>query len=473
MLLRAIVLFALAGTLQDVPELRKSASEKMQKGDFAGAIQDFNRVLELSPKEWLMYYLRGESRKETGDLDGALADASKAMELEPTSAAACALRASVKFARKDTDGALQDYSEAIRRRPKEADYWVNRGAVKLARDDYRGTVEDCMKALELKPQEAVALQNLGTAQWKLKDFDAALATFTRSVELNPRWTDAVHMRGLMEYSLGYYDAALKDADLALKLGADHADVYFQRACCLMAKGRGKEAKADFDEALKRADSTWSYRIPAEGLRAAVPDLTEGPSTLPFARRLLTKGKELLAKGDLDKAVEVLEEALRTSPKSPEAFEAAAAAHLKRSDPNKGDRKRAKILVFDAVGLGKGLSPQMQRHLSAVESQVLAGLRWLAHHQMPDGRWKSDSALEACRKDATPKCDGRGKAGSDLRATALAVLAFQGASYSALSTDNYDTKPMGETVKAAQQWLVAQQKADGSFGDPASERFLED
>jgi tetratricopeptide (TPR) repeat protein len=473
MILRTALLLLLVGAVQDVPELRKSGSEKLRKGDYAGAIQDLSRVLEQSPNEWIIYLLRSEARKESGDVDGAIADATKAIALQPNGATYAA-RAAAKHRKEDLDGAIQDYTEALRLRPKETDFWVNRGAVKLHKEDLPGAIADCKKALELNPKEAVAYHNLGSAYLRQNDFDAALSAFSKVIEVSPGWSSPYFERARAGYRKGDYAAALKDAERAYELlGAEDPDLHLQRACCQMARGNAKKAKEAFDQALKAADGGWKFRRRAESLLSVLPDLAAGSSTVPFPRRILEKGRILFSKGDTDKAIEILEEALLVEPKSPDVYEALVGALLTRSDTNQGDRKRARALVFEAVGLGKGLSPRMQKYLNAVSSQVLSSVRWLAHHQMADGRWSGESVVGVCRKDGTPQCDGKGKAGSDLRATGLAVLALLGAGYSQLSTDNYDTKPLGETVKQAQQWMLAQQKTDGSFGDPASERFLED
>ena len=467
-------MLVLVGTVQDAKEFARSAAEKFQKRDYAGAIEDLSRAIELDPKEYRIYGLRGAAKLEVGDWDGALLDYNKVIELNPSNALGYSGRASAKHRKNDLAGAIQDYSEALTRAPRTADHWVNRGAVKLQNDDYPGAIADCKKALEINPKESVALQNLGTAYLKTKDLDAALSAYSKVIELEPRWPAPYFERGKTGYRKGDYAAGLKDADKAYQLlGAEDPDLHYLRACCLMAKGNGKDAKVAFDLALKAADEGWILRRRAESLLSVLPELT-APSTVNFRRRLLEKGRELLSKGETDKSIEVLEEVVLLDAKTPEAHEALVGALLKRSDQHRGDRKRAKsLIIIDAVGLGKGLSPQMQRYLNAVCSQVLASLRWLAHHQMADGRWSGESVVEACRKDGTPQCEGKGKTGSDLRATSLAILAFLGAGYSHLSKDNYDTKPIGETVQKAQQWMIAQQKADGSFGEPASERFLED
>jgi hypothetical protein len=90
----------------------------------------------------------------------------------------------------------------------------------------------------------------------------------------------------------------------------------------------------------------------------------------------------------------------------------------------------------ALGGGGGTT----RH---AESAVLAGLKWLAKAQEPDGRW-------SCRK-----WDGSGD--HDVGMTGLALLAFLGCGYT-------HTKGRFKlTVGKGLTWLKANQKQNGSFG----------
>jgi tetratricopeptide (TPR) repeat protein len=47
---------------------------KQKKGDFEGALGDFNQALRLNPNYALAYRSRGNGRHKKGDLDGAIAD---------------------------------------------------------------------------------------------------------------------------------------------------------------------------------------------------------------------------------------------------------------------------------------------------------------------------------------------------------------------------------------------------------------
>ena len=68
---------------QTVDELNKRGNAKDDKGDFDGAIADYNRVIELDPKFAVAYNNRGNAELEKGNLDAATADFDHAIELDP------------------------------------------------------------------------------------------------------------------------------------------------------------------------------------------------------------------------------------------------------------------------------------------------------------------------------------------------------------------------------------------------------
>ena len=52
------------------------------KGDLDAAIVDYNRAIELDPKNSDTYNNRGAAKDAKGDLDGAIADYNRAIELK-------------------------------------------------------------------------------------------------------------------------------------------------------------------------------------------------------------------------------------------------------------------------------------------------------------------------------------------------------------------------------------------------------
>ena len=103
-----------------------------------------------------------------------------------------------------------------------------------------------------------------------------------------------------------------------------------------------------------------------------------------------------------------------------------------------------------------------------EDAVRSALKWLAHHQGPDGGWGAESFASQCTGG---RCSGSGDNSYDAGVTGLSVLAFLGAGYIPMSKDEFPdpvdpgrTLKFGETVKRGLQWLIARQDPEGCVGE---------
>jgi hypothetical protein len=115
-----------------------------------------------------------------------------------------------------------------------------------------------------------------------------------------------------------------------------------------------------------------------------------------------------------------------------------------------------------------------------EDAVTAGLRWLARHQSPDGRWSTARFDSNCR--AAERCGGPGSQDHDVGLTGLALLAFLGAGYlpATRSADSVFEDPyekgrlirFADGVRQGLAWLRENQGPDGLFGREDGE-FLYD
>jgi hypothetical protein len=109
-----------------------------------------------------------------------------------------------------------------------------------------------------------------------------------------------------------------------------------------------------------------------------------------------------------------------------------------------------------------------------ESAVTAGLRWLARHQSPDGKWSAQQFHGQC---AGTKCTGEGYGEYDAGLTGLSLLAFLGAGYTHLTKESYvdphtnKTVHWGEVIKKGLKWMMENQDAEGCFGGRNGSKYM--
>jgi len=211
------------------------------------------------------------------------------------------------------------------------------------------------------------------------------------------------------------------------------------------------------------------RLVALALMVVLPALQEkkiSDADTKAAKENYDLGMAMLGKGDTEGGIKALEEAVQLDPGHVKAHEALARTYFAQKN-----RSKAHEHVWALSVMGGALSAEMQKILNDTQNQILCGLRWLVRHQAADGRWSSDGFGGTCRAGGT--CDGKGEAGNDVRTTSVAVLALMGSSFAPPSRETFDQKNFGTACKNALMWLIQQQKADGSIGDPAAPRSLED
>jgi tetratricopeptide (TPR) repeat protein len=126
--------------------------EKGKRGDLDGAIADFNRAIELNPKDDAPYYNRAQVKRLKKDAAGAIADYTRAIDLGSTNPAAYNNRGNAKSEKNDRDGAIADYTRAIELKPDYARAYYNRAFARKARGDTAGAEADFKQAHNLDPE---------------------------------------------------------------------------------------------------------------------------------------------------------------------------------------------------------------------------------------------------------------------------------------------------------------------------------
>ncbi len=159
---------------------------KYQKGDIKGAIDDYNKALEVNPHFPEVYYNRGVCWQYEEDYDRAIAD----------------------------------YTEAIRSSDSYSAAHVNRGYCWQQKGDQSCAIKDFNKALNIRSNDYAAYHNRGISWQNIGEYDRSIDDFNRALEINPQDDLSLYSRcGSWTYK-GEFTRALKDVEEAIRLRPD-------------------------------------------------------------------------------------------------------------------------------------------------------------------------------------------------------------------------------------------------------------
>ena len=182
---------------QTAEEYLDRAQDKIELKDYRGAIDDYNKAIELNPNYANAYKERGFAKSMLADYRGAMADCNKAIELNPNDADAYMNRGAAKSMLGDYKGLMADFNKA-----SEA-YW-NSGLDKVELGDYKGAIADYSEIIELNlgaDQVAAAYNERGFAKGKLQDRFIKLIKETAELEFWPVFenTEMVGEKAAFQY----------------------------------------------------------------------------------------------------------------------------------------------------------------------------------------------------------------------------------------------------------------------------------
>lgn len=191
---------------------------RLQAGDSAKAILDFEETLALNPESSLARHNLAVLKKSKGNLDETEKLLSEAIEKNPKQPYSYAERGLLRMQAGNLKGALEDYTVAIRLDPADADYWLNRGIIKEQSKDLHGALADYKQVITLKPDYEKGWLNHGNALVKLNRLAEAIEDYTVAITYYPEYGLAYYNRGLTYHRLHKKIEACKDLEQAKKFG---------------------------------------------------------------------------------------------------------------------------------------------------------------------------------------------------------------------------------------------------------------
>jgi tetratricopeptide (TPR) repeat protein len=276
---------------------RATAERELEQ--YAKAISDCNRAIEINSNACDAFIERGLSEVGEGSREQAIADYVHlhAPQLKPTNSYAfyemgvldCELsnyneaivalthgiqlgddlslgycyRGIARAKAADPDGAISDYDEAIKIEPTNSVYYYDRGWTEFQKGDFDSSITDATRSIQLDPTNSIYYRKRAWTEFLKGDFGSSITDATRSIQLDPNDGHAYGTRGWARYKTGDVSGAVEDCNRATQLLKPGSASFFYDHGMLNFIGKEYEqAIADWQNAigqdpnLKKELSPW-------------------------------------------------------------------------------------------------------------------------------------------------------------------------------------------------------------------------
>jgi tetratricopeptide (TPR) repeat protein len=224
-----------------------SGAAKVEGGEHAQAILDYNMGIELDPKYFKAYKDRGNAKQVLRQWANAIADFDKAILLNSKDVATYRNRGLAKCSLQKQNEAIADFDKAIQLDAKNAETYRNRGVAKMEMGRSKEAIIDFDTAIQLEPSTGIYYIARGIAKKELPNYGEALIDLNAGIKLDSSKAEAYVERGVVNALLGLYEEAIRDLSQAIQMDSTVQGAYEARYLIYNGLGLYELALADFDK----------------------------------------------------------------------------------------------------------------------------------------------------------------------------------------------------------------------------------
>ena len=196
-----------------------------EQGAFEEILSKVERLIELFPKEALLFNIRGLAMRNVGDLEAAIVSYKHAISLQPDYAEPYLNMGYALSNKGDLDEAIDSFKHAIRIKPDYAEAYLNMGNVLRSKGDMESAIECSQKAIMLQPDLAEAYVNMGISLEKKGAPEAAVKSYKQAINIDPNYKQAYYNLGNVLTDRGDLKSALKSFQRVIDLEPNSFDAY--------------------------------------------------------------------------------------------------------------------------------------------------------------------------------------------------------------------------------------------------------
>ncbi|KAI9319969.1 hypothetical protein BX666DRAFT_1917762 [Dichotomocladium elegans] len=247
-------------------EFPAELDESSGDGYFAKAFRavkakNFNEALEACEKaielgcsrqyQAYAYNLLGTFEFLKGNNQGALEAFNKSIELDPKLIQSYIKRSSLYMEQSDVVNAFKQFDDAIAINSSDPDVYYHRGQVNYITGNFEAAAKDYTESLKLDDTFVFAHIQLGVVQYKLGSISSAMATFNNTLKKFPQSADVQNYYGELLVDQQKVNEAIEAFSTAIELDPKNTLPYINKAMILyQARGDANEAIALCKKALE-------------------------------------------------------------------------------------------------------------------------------------------------------------------------------------------------------------------------------
>ena len=242
----------------DAAEYARLGAALASRHEFAHALVDLSKAIELDPNESEYLYARAKIYLQTGQTPLALADLDGVLALKPESIEAHISRAQIRLGQKNKAEALADLDAAAALAPPHADVRYTLANLYAGAENFAAAIKQWDLWIDSHPVDARFAGALGERCYlkalQNQDLPSGLSDCNRALALvNMRNPDNAFLwanRGMVRLRQGAYDKALSDFNDALEKQPKNVRALYGRGVARIRQNKLKDGESDIDSAVR-------------------------------------------------------------------------------------------------------------------------------------------------------------------------------------------------------------------------------
>ena len=319
----------------DVKPAYREVSELLEKRQLDKAQVAVQKILVERPNEGDSHYFAGLLAIKKRDYAGAVSELNKALELDPKNPKAYSDRGFALLEMGKNQSALDDLNEAIKSDPTRALNYHRRALIEHQLKQYAAAVKDFDESEKIDPTNFPYYLHYGRAESyvALKQYDKAMADYEKAVAIMPAGDNRASVgRAMCRLRMGDLDAAKKDCAKLMQVAPHDATALALTGTVALLNGDKATAVKDYRAAAQSSDANLTQLVdfrspkgaPAAELASVYLDLKKPQlavalmSTIEIDRPLeaseeLQLGRAYLALKQDERGLKLLNSAISTDP----------------------------------------------------------------------------------------------------------------------------------------------------------------